>query len=732
MRRSLNTDHSRLQSTIDAGLRNLFAGAICGVVSAVYCVSFAAFIFSGPLSPWLGFGIAAIFISTTISALVVALRSSLPFTIAGPDSSTSVVTATLVGAFGAWLVANGATDHAFEPTLILMALTSALVGLLLCGLGLGRAGRAIRFVPYPVVGGFLAATGWLMVAGASQVMTDQRLTIANLYALLSPASVSKLLAGAAVAAALYFGLRRFRNPLVLPGLILGGVAATHLALLVMGISTADAQAGGWLVKPEAAVTLKFPWNLEEISRFPWQAIPSLAGEIIALMFVAVISVMFNTTGIEFETQKEADLERELKAVGTANLLSTCLSGYVSCTSLSRTTLNYGLGGRGRLSGLTVAAISALVVAAGSDFLAYIPKFVLGGLLLYSGLYLLYRWLLDSWRYLSRFEYVLLAGTALLIIEWGFIAGVLIGIIVGLATFALSVSRVHPIKFSFDSSEYHSSLDRRPDELTLLTEYGWELQGMFLHSYLFFGSANALYRHVKALLAKQKCRFLLFDFRLVTGIDSSAIFNFIQIKQLADECGTRIVLTRLPRDVENVFRTRFISDDVIAPNLDRALELCENVIITAHQARDSEANTLREWFTEALASAEHADELIQQCKRIEAQPGEVVVRQGDRANSMHFLLEGRVGIMVDTGGHPVRVRSLGPHTTVGEMGLITRQPRSATIQAEQPSVLYELSANAYERIKREDPALSHALLTYVVAVMSERLNFASRIIGVLQR
>ena len=97
VRRSLNTDHSRLQSTIDAGLRNLFAGAICGVVSAVYCVSFAAFIFSGPLSPWLGSGIAAIFISTTISALVVALRSSLPFTIAGPDSSTSVVTATLVG-----------------------------------------------------------------------------------------------------------------------------------------------------------------------------------------------------------------------------------------------------------------------------------------------------------------------------------------------------------------------------------------------------------------------------------------------------------------------------------------------------------------------------------------------------------------------------------------------------------------------------------------------------------
>jgi CRP-like cAMP-binding protein len=64
---------------------------------------------------------------------------------------------------------------------------------------------------------------------------------------------------------------------------------------------------------------------------------------------------------------------------------------------------------------------------------------------------------------------------------------------------------------------------------------------------------------------------------------------------------------------------------------------------------------------------------------------------------------------------IRVRSLGPHTTIGEMGLITSQLRSATIQAEIPSVLYALSADAYERIKRENGALAQALLTYVIQV-----------------
>src|SRR5262249_37898999 len=161
--------------------------------------------------------------------------------------------------------------------------------------------------------------------------------------------------------------------------------------------------------------------------------------------------------------------------------------------------------------------------------------VLGGLLLYSGLYLLYRWLLDSWRYLSWVEYISLAGIALIIVERGFIAGVLIGIVVGLATVALSVGRVHAIKFSFDGSEYHSSLDRTHDESALLAEYGREIQVMFLHSYLFFGSANRLHHQVKAMLAKPKSRVLFVHFRSVTRIAQAETFIFTQIKQVADQC-----------------------------------------------------------------------------------------------------------------------------------------------------------------------------------------------------
>jgi len=231
--------------------------------------------------------------------------------------------------------------------------------------------------------------------------------------------------------------------------------------------------------------------------------PALAGDVLAVMFVTIINFLLNTTGIEISTRTEANIDRDLKVLGIANIVTAALGGYVSCTSLSRSILVRTAGATGRLSGLTVAAISAALLIAGPAFVGYVPKYILGGLLLFLGAGLVYQWLIQSARQLLLVDYLSLIAIALLIINWGFIAGVLTGIVIGCATFALSISRVNAIKFSFDGSEYRSSLDRGPYEQTLLADHGLEIQGIALQSYLFFGSANRLYQHVKTLLAQQR-------------------------------------------------------------------------------------------------------------------------------------------------------------------------------------------------------------------------------------
>ncbi len=718
-----------------SGLTDVFAGAVCSILSIAYCLSYAALIFSGPLNRYLAYGIAVTFLSAAIGGATVAFRSSLPFAVAGPDSSISVVIAALVATVAQRLLAAGQTDL-LAPTLIAMSLATAVTGLLLCVLGFTHAARAIRFLPYPVIGGFLGATGWLMVTGAIQVVTDQKVMLANLGAFADPDAARKIAAGVVVAILLHILLRRFKSPFALPGVLLAAFIAAHIVVFASGSTLAIAQDTGWMFNPQPAAGLTLPWHVSALHRFPWAYLPSLAGDALAVMFVTISTLLLNTTGIEIATRTEANIERDLKVLGIANLLTAIFGGYVSCTSLSRSILVRKAGATSRVAGFTVSAVSAAILIADPSFLGYVPKFVLAGLLFYLGSDLVYQWLLHSSRRLLPLEYLSLIAIAALIIYSGFIAGVLIGVVIGCATFALSASRVNAIKFTFDGSEFRSSLDRGPRELFLLAQHGHQIQGVALQSYLFFGSANRLYQYVKILLARQPdCQFVIFDFRLVTGIDSSATHSFAQIKQAMAARGARIVLVNLTPELERAFRTaRFITDDVtVASDLDHALEQCEQTVIEKNFSAGATEPSLRAWLTDALGNAEFADQLTQACRRLDVNAGDVIAWQGEPASSMHFILEGRVGIIVDVGeGRTMRVRSLGRHTTIGEMGLITHRPRSATIQAEAPSVLYELTTEAYEKIKIERPALSQALLGYVVAIMAERLSFANRVVGVLQR
>jgi SulP family sulfate permease len=725
-----------LNPKLHAALNDVLGGSAASVLSVTFGLSYALLIFAGPLAPYLSYGVAATFISSAILASVIALGSSLPFAVAGPESSTAAMTGILASSLVERMAVVDPSAPLLAPVLITLGLASIATGIVLCGFGMTRMGRAIRYVPYPVVGGFLGATGCLILLGAIRVITGHRLQLTTLDQFTNLLTLSEMAAACAMALVLYLIWHRSRSPFGLPAILVGGVIFAHIAFWLAGISLAEAQASGWTFQPPPHVNFMLPWSAGEISRYPWYTLPELSGNLIAVIFVTATSTLFNTAGVEVAVDREANLERELNVTGIANMLSGAFGGYTGCISVSRSVLNFNGGGTGRLSGLTVAAISALMLAFAPALLGYMPKFVLGGLLIYLGADQLHKWIVQSRRRLSFIEYLSLLAIIVIIVQWGFVAGILIGVVIGCATFALSASRIDSIKYSFDGSEYRSSLDRSRDDQAVLAAHGGKIQGLNLQSYLFFGSANRLYQHVKALLARHpECRFLVFDFKLVTGIDSSAAYSFAQIKRTANDRGIKLVLVHLPSAAEKALRSsEFISQEVnVVPELDHALEWCENEIIAQHQGREGEEASLRDWFTQILGTEDDAAELMQRCERLEVDAGEIIVSAGDAADSMHFILDGRVGIMIPaSAGGTTRVRSLGRYTTIGEMGLVSHAPRSATIQAEVASILYVLNSHQFEAIKSENPMLGQKLLTYFVSIMAERLTFANRMITVLRR
>ena len=246
---------TRVNPSVKRALNDMLGGSAASVLTVTFGLSYALLIFAGPLSPYLSYGIAATFISSAVLAAVIGLGSSLPFAIAAPDSSTAAVTGILAASLAAHIEAANPSAPLLSPVLITLGLSTVLTGVVLCGLGLTRLGRAIRYVPYPVVGGFLGATGLLIALGAVRVITDNPVQLATLPRFANGTTLLELGAACAMALVLYLTWHRSRNPFGLPIILIGGVITAHLAFWISGVSLDEAHALGWTFQPppQAAV-----------------------------------------------------------------------------------------------------------------------------------------------------------------------------------------------------------------------------------------------------------------------------------------------------------------------------------------------------------------------------------------------------------------------------------------------------------------------------------------------
>src|SRR5260370_10510897 len=170
------------------------------------------------------------------------------------------------------------------------------LGVVFWGLGGRRMGGGIRYVPGPVVGGFVGAVGCLLLRGAIRVIPGDRLQLATLDRFANMLTLSELAAACAMALVLYLTWHRSRSTFGLPVILIGGIVFAHVAFWFAGISLADAQAAGWTFEPPPHVSLMLPWSPHEISRDPWYAVPDLLANVIAVIFCTATSTLFTTPG----------------------------------------------------------------------------------------------------------------------------------------------------------------------------------------------------------------------------------------------------------------------------------------------------------------------------------------------------------------------------------------------------------------------------------------------------
>jgi SulP family sulfate permease len=125
-------------SNFKGALNDVLGGVAASVLTTTFGLSYALLIFAGLLSPYLSYGVATTFITSAVLAAVLALRSSFPFAIAGPETSTAALTGILASSLVEHMAEHDPSAPILGPVLITFGIASLATGDSLCALSRGR------------------------------------------------------------------------------------------------------------------------------------------------------------------------------------------------------------------------------------------------------------------------------------------------------------------------------------------------------------------------------------------------------------------------------------------------------------------------------------------------------------------------------------------------------------------------------------------------------------------
>jgi SulP family sulfate permease len=723
-----------------------FAAALVVTLSAIsFYVSSASLLFQGALAPYLPGAIGAAMLGGGLLALIGAWRCALPLASVGPEPATVPVLAAMTAGIAATV-----SGPALLPTTVMaLTVTGLCIGALWWVAGRRGWGELMRYIPYPVIGGFLGSIGWLIFTGGLGVSMGQSFTLARAAEWLgggAHGADARLWVGLAIGVVIWQVTLRVTHPLTLPVLLAAGVALIHAGLALAGIGLEAARAGGWLLAAFSRTEPPLPWSPQLLALVQWDAIVQQAPLIASAMIVATIGLLLSDTSLEVAWDQDADINRDLRGLGQGNLLAVAAGGLVGGISISRSVLNRAAGGATRLSGAFKGVAVLGAMAWGGGLIALVPRPLLGGMLVYLGLGMLKAWLLDSRRRLPATEYLIVLLMVGLTATLGFLPAVCVGVLACCVDFAAASARLAPVRRLVPRSAWPAKAERGAEETQVLQRAGERLHIVELQGVLFFGSATRLAAQVEPLLARKAAAAaespaqeaanlssaatpvaegaspppasaatperLLFDFRHVRGLDTSAAQSLARLFKAARRVGMGVDLCGLApeirRTVEAGGAAAAAAGNVFA-DVDAAVGAWDEAVLAQAVAQPAPPGEL-------------PATLLPHFEPVQLGAGDVLFRRGEGSDALYLVRTGRLEIVAPgADGREVLLRTAFPGSAVGEMGLLRDVPRSATARAAEPTSLWRLTRERMQLLARDEPALEAALYRRFLVQMAGRVE-----------
>ncbi len=685
-------------------------------------------------------GIPAALVSSAVGGAVFAWLGRGPMPAGGPSATPVLV----VGALVARVVADPdftATDPAALAMLLALVATAVVtMGALQIVLGLSGLLRLTKFVPQPVLAGFMNGVALLAFLALLPLLLGwpvDALHAGNWNGW--PAPQLATVGIGLFTMAVILGLPRLKQglPVTLIGILAGTLA--YLGVQAAFPQTALGPLTGSL--PMAWPHLDTLAPLFNSSHAPMLqrhgGVALTTGLVMAL--IGSLELVLNGLAMDQACHTRTDPRPEVLALGVANLAAGLVGGLPLLFLRPRALRMRAAGGRTRASLLICSALFAVLGLLGPALLAWLPQVVLAAIMAINAWLMADRWSLGLvsqwWRGPRSADLQLALGVMVLVctttLVLGFPAAVAAGALLSVLLFIRSMNR-SLVRARFSGAALPSRrIYAAPDEQRLQALRA-RITVLELEGALFFGSADRLVEVADAL--DSACHTLVLDFRRISLIDASGAVVLVQLSRRLHDRGIALLLAGVGKDnrhgrMLSQFAGEHFAGAFGAADVDQAMEAAELRLLL-----QSGHHPLRETVpieqTSLMAGLDDA-----RCARLAAclqtrrlQAGEVLFRRGDPGDRLYVLTSGSINVFSGEppagDSLPQRFVSLSPGMMLGETAMLDGLGRSGDAVAFAESIVHALDISSLQRLGDDDPQMQAQIYRNIALHLSQRLRAAA--------
>jgi SulP family sulfate permease len=712
---------------------DLWGGFAAMLVALPSAIAFGVTIFAAIGPAHAGLGALAGILGTVALGVVAPAFGGTNRLITAPCAPAAAVLA----AFAIHLVQQGT-----NPSIVILMLTvlGLLTGIIQILLGTVGIGKLIRYIPYPVVSGYLSGVGLIIIGSQIPKLLGLSGGTPWWQALLSTDQWQwqGILVGLVTAMAMLLAPRATK---LLPAVILGLIAgiATYFGLALLDRTLLVIAGNSLIIGPLAGdasgVMEAVVGRWQDLGELKLGEIGHLLVPALTLAVLLSIDTLKSCVVLDAITRSRHDSDRELKAQGLGNIASACIGGMPGAGQMGATMVNYSSGGQTRASGIFEGLFALVAFLLLSPFIAWIPVASLAGILIVVGARMI-DWhslhlLKSPW---TRFDFAVIAAVVATAIGFSLIAASGIGIALAMILFIREQLSSTVIRRKGYGGSRFSKQRRSRSEMKILEQEGDRTVILELQGSLFFGTKDQLYSALEPELSK--CTYFILDMRRVQAVDVSAAHILAQIRDTVMERQAFLIFTGLPQSLPNGLNvadyfdqmeiTTFTSQVKVFPDMDDALEWVEDQILGKDSLEQADETPLE--LHEMELFKERKEETLtdlETCLEQRAyKAGERIFAVGDEGDELFLIRRGSVRIVLPvegtTGHHLV---SYGRGGFFGGMSFLDHQPRATDAVAFTDVDLFVLKRSQFDTLNEEHKRLAVNLLEAIAGVLATRLRYS---------